>query len=141
MFVLLLFMRHHGIYKMIQARRRNDIQERASPSALFVPHQLPETACFLSPIIVQSLRGELDYTNLEVMQLSLFTGSPYQLPSVPPPALYSCFLSILGACCLVWPGVDVVLGFSLFLGRMIKTTLSSRQKALASPCQPAERLQ
>lgn len=41
----------------------------------------------------------------------------------------------------VWSGVDVVLPLSVFVGRMIRTTPSSRLKALASPCQPAERLQ
>lgn len=38
---------------------------------MFVSRQLPDRACFLSPSIVLSLRGELDYTNLEVMQLGL----------------------------------------------------------------------
>lgn len=82
---------------------------RASPGALFVPRQLPDRACFLSPSIVLSLRGELDYTNLEVMQLGLFTESLCQLPSAP---LYVSVQTALRGPA-VWSSVDVALPLSV----------------------------
>ena len=109
---------------------------RASPSALFVPCQLPDRACFLSPIVL-SLRGELDYANLEVIQLGLSSESLCQLPSAP---LYVSVQTALRGPA-VWSGVDDAVPLSVFVGRMIRTTPSSRLKALASPCQLAERLQ
>lgn len=55
---------------------------RVSPNVLFVPRQLPDRACLLSSIVL-ILRGELDYTNLEVMQLCLLSESICQLPGAP----------------------------------------------------------
>ena len=83
---------------------------RASPSALFVPRQLPDRACFLSPSIVLSLRGELDYTNLEVMQLGLFSESLCQLPSAP---LYVSVQTALRGLAVWSGGVDVALPLSV----------------------------
>ncbi len=82
---------------------------RASPNALFVPCQLPDRACFLSPSIVLSLRGELDYTNLEVMQLGLFSESLCQLPSAP---LYVSVQTALRGLA-VWSGLVLMLLLSV----------------------------
>ncbi len=56
-----------------------------------------------------SLRGELDYTNLEVMQLCLFSESLCQLPSAP---LYVSVQTALRGPA-VWSGVDVALPLSV----------------------------
>lgn len=98
------------------------------------------TYCFLSPSYC--LKGDLDYTDLEVMQLGLFSGSLCQLPSCPTPL--PSFSSVAVHTALqgpaVWSGVHVALPLSVLVGRTIRTTPSSRLKAPVSPCQPAERL-
>lgn len=81
------------------------VQVSASASALFVPCQLPDRPCFLSLSIVLTLRGELDYTNLEVMQLGLFSESHWQLPSAP---LYVAVQTVLRGPS-VWTGLVLML--------------------------------
>lgn len=60
------------------------------------------------------------------------------VPAAKCPPFCFCADSSQGACSLCW---CCSASLPMFVGRMIRTTPSSRLKALASPCQRAERLQ